>query len=44
METGPAMGRERIVVRTKDMPIMGGFKVFPKRAEIDKKALRKEAT
>jgi len=29
--------------RTKDMLIMGGFKVFSKRVEIDKKLLMKEA-
>jgi hypothetical protein len=34
---------ERIVDRTKDMLTVGGFKVFSKRAEIDKKLPRKEA-
>jgi hypothetical protein len=44
-EKGPPLGkRERIVDRTEDMLIMGGFKVFSKRVEIDKKVLRKEGT
>jgi len=33
---------ERIVDRTKDMLIRGGFKVFSNRVEIGKKVLRKE--
>lgn len=41
---GACFGKgERIVDRTKDMLIMGGFKVFSKRVEIDKKLLIKEA-
>lgn len=41
---GACFGKgERIVNRTKNMLIMGGFKVFSKRVEIDKKLLMKEA-